>query len=112
MLADHAALGQHEFFGLPTAFWFFALSECFSQTGGSDGPAWPFSARAKTSAPASGHFFLLRFTNRNSSRFQRLKPSICVSNNAPCMLVRIARIFAVPRAPTTRTVSPGLRVAF
>jgi hypothetical protein len=28
------------------------------------------------------------------------------------MLVRIARIFAVPREPTTRTVSPGLSFGF
>src|SRR5258707_7827872 len=51
----------------------------------------------------------LRFTNRSSSRFQRRKPSICVSSSAPCMLVKIARIFALPREPTTRIVSPGLR---
>ncbi len=55
------------------------------------------------------HFTLLlpRFTNRNSSRFQSRWPSICVLSKAPCTSVRIARIFAVPREPTTRTVSPG-----
>src|SRR5260221_6027215 len=52
--------------------------------------------------------FFLRFTNRNSSRFQRRKPSICVSTRAPCTPTKIERIFAVPRAPTTLTVSPGL----
>src|SRR5258708_26415508 len=41
----------------------------------------------------------LRFTNRNSSRFQRPNPSIYFSSTAPCMLVRIAPIFAVPREP-------------
>jgi hypothetical protein len=44
---------------------------------------------------------------RSSSRFQFRNPSICLSSRAPCVLFRIARIFAVPREPTTRTVSPG-----
>jgi hypothetical protein len=50
------------------------------------------------------HFTLLlpRFTNLSSSRFQRRNPSICFVSKAPCILVRIARIFAVPREPTTR----------
>jgi len=32
------------------------------------------------------------------------------SSNAPCMLVWIARIFAVPREPTTRTVDREFRL--
>ena len=63
-----------------------------------------------TSQMDSRAFFCPRFTNRSSSKFQRRKPSICFSSKAPCTLVRIARIFAVPREPTTRIVSPGERL--
>src|SRR6266446_1316062 len=48
---------------------------------------------------SSFYFTLPRFTNLSSSRFQRWKPSICFSSRAPCMLLRIARIFAVRREP-------------
>src|ERR1700739_327556 len=40
-----------------------------------------------------------------------LKPSVkqrISHSSAPCMLVKIAKSVAVPREPTTRTISPGL----
>ena len=53
---------------------------------------------------------VLRFTNRNSSKFQTRKRPILFSSNASCTRRRIARVFAVARLgePITRTVSPGL----
>src|SRR5579859_118380 len=51
---------------------------------------------------------LARFTNRNSSASQFRYPPNDLSNKTPLFTaVKIERTFAVPRSPTTRTMSPG-----